>query len=62
MAENYFSRKGIVANMITISGFSEIMPKYGYVDLIFDIVETARALKENRLGFLKRQCLSIRKC
>ncbi|MDR1890927.1 MAG: ATP phosphoribosyltransferase [Puniceicoccales bacterium] len=49
IAEKYFSKKGIVADIITISGSSEIMPKYGCVDVIFDIVESGRALKENGL-------------
>jgi ATP phosphoribosyltransferase len=49
IASNYFSNKGILADVITISGSSELMPKHGGVDAIFDIVETGAALKENGL-------------
>lgn len=45
----YFARKGIVADIVTISGSSEVMPKFGEVDCIFDIVESGRALTENGL-------------
>ena len=49
IAAMYFHKKGIVADIITISGSSELMPKHGEVDVIFDIVESGRALKENGL-------------
>jgi ATP phosphoribosyltransferase len=49
IAASYFAAKGIVADIVTISGSSEIMPKHGEVDVIFDIVETGRALEENGL-------------
>ncbi|MCL1809757.1 MAG: ATP phosphoribosyltransferase [Clostridiales bacterium] len=45
----YFAKKGIVADVITVAGSSELMPKHGGVDVIFDIVETGRALAENEL-------------
>jgi ATP phosphoribosyltransferase len=43
IAEKYFLRKDIVADSVTISGSSEIMPKSGCVDVIFAIVESDRA-------------------
>ena len=49
IAARYFHKRGIVADIITISGSSELMPKHGEVDVIFDIVESGRALKENGL-------------
>lgn len=49
IAANYLQRKGIVADVITITGSTELLPKHGGVDVIFDIVETGRALKENGL-------------
>jgi ATP phosphoribosyltransferase len=49
IAAKYFSNKGITADIVTITGSSEVMPKYGEVDAIFDIVETGGALKENGL-------------
>ena len=49
IASRYFMGKGIAADIITVSGSSEIMPHYCEVDVIFDIVETGRALVENGL-------------
>jgi ATP phosphoribosyltransferase len=49
IAMKYFAGKGIVADIITVSGSTELMPKHGEVDVIFDIVETGRALRENGL-------------
>ena len=48
-ASNYFLSRKILADIITISGSSELMPKHGEVDAIFDIVETGSALNENGL-------------
>ena len=45
----YFASKGITADIITVSGSSELMPKHGEVDVIFDIVESGRALEESGL-------------
>jgi ATP phosphoribosyltransferase len=39
----------MIVDIITITGSSEKMPKYGEVDAIFDIVESGRALEENGL-------------
>jgi len=49
IAAQYFKSRGIVADVVAISGSSELMPKHGGVDVIFDIVETGRALQENGL-------------
>lgn len=49
IAARYFARKAIAADIITITGSSELMPKHGGVDAIFDIVETGHALVENGL-------------
>jgi ATP phosphoribosyltransferase len=49
IAAKYFLQKSMVVDIITITGSSEIMPKYGEVDAIFDIVESGRALDENGL-------------
>ena len=49
IAAQYFASKGMMVDIITISGSSEIMPKHTGVDVIFDIVETGRALEENGL-------------
>jgi len=49
IAAKYFDGKGMAIDIITITGSSEIMPKHADVDVIFDIVETGRALQENGL-------------
>ena len=49
IAAKYFANKGIIADILTVSGSTELMPKHGEVDIIFDIVESGRALKENGL-------------
>ena len=50
IAAKYFANRGITADIVTISGSSELMPKHGGVDVIFDIVETGETLKENGLA------------
>ncbi|MCL2588182.1 MAG: ATP phosphoribosyltransferase [Oscillospiraceae bacterium] len=49
LAAKYFAGMGMAVDIITITGSSEIMPKHADVDVIFDIVETGRALEENGL-------------
>jgi len=49
IAGKYFQTQGILADIVTISGSSEIMPAHGGVDAIFDIVESGNALRENGL-------------
>ena len=49
IAANYFASKGILANVITVTGSTELMPRHGDVDVIFDIVETGAALQKSGL-------------
>ena len=49
IAAKYFASQRILADIVTISGSSELMPAHGGVDAIFDIVETGSALTENGL-------------
>ena len=49
IASQYFLSRGIVADVVMVSGSTELMPKHGGVDVIFDIVESGRALQENEL-------------
>ena len=49
IAASYFAAQGILADVVSISGSSELMPAHGGVDAIFDIVESGRALVENGL-------------
>jgi len=49
IAARYFQSKGIAADIVAVSGSTELMPAFGGVDAIFDIVETGKALAENGL-------------
>ncbi|MCL1883742.1 MAG: ATP phosphoribosyltransferase [Defluviitaleaceae bacterium] len=49
ITENYFRRLGILADIIKIMGSSELLPAHCGVDVIFDMVETGNALRENGL-------------
>ena len=49
IAAKYFAGQRILADIVAISGSSELMPAHGSVDAIFDIVETGSALVENGL-------------
>jgi len=49
IAAKYFASQRILADVVAISGSSELMPAHGSVDAIFDIVETGSALVENGL-------------
>jgi ATP phosphoribosyltransferase len=49
ITENYFKRLGILADIVTIAGSSELLPARCGIDCIFDIVESGSALKENGL-------------
>jgi ATP phosphoribosyltransferase len=49
IANSFFNKKGITADIIYIAGSSELAPVQGDVDAIFDIVETGSALKKNGL-------------
>jgi len=49
IASKYFNRKNMTVDIVTVTGSTELMPKHGGVDAIFDIVETGRALEENGL-------------
>jgi len=49
IAAQYFAGRGIVADVVVVSGSTELMPGHGDVEVIFDIVESGRALQENGL-------------
>ncbi|WP_337288607.1 ATP phosphoribosyltransferase [Candidatus Methylomirabilis sp.] len=49
LAEAYFSRKGIQAEIIKLTGSLELAPLVGLAERIVDLVETGRTLKENGL-------------
>ncbi|WIW71550.1 ATP phosphoribosyltransferase [Anaerosinus gibii] len=49
VAENFFNGKGIQMEFIKLNGSIELGPMVGLAEIIVDIVETGRTLKENNL-------------
>lgn len=49
VAEEYFRRRGLQAEVITLHGSVEVAPQVGLADLVIDITETGRTLRENNL-------------
>lgn len=49
VAEQFFRSKGIQVEIIYLAGSVEVAPQVGLADMIVDIVETGRTLKENNL-------------
>lgn len=52
ITEEYFQRRGIQVEIIKLNGAIEVAPKVGLADMIVDITETGRTLKENNLVIL----------
>ncbi|HEW91428.1 MAG TPA: ATP phosphoribosyltransferase [Thermotogaceae bacterium] len=51
-AKRYFESRGVEARVIKLNGSVELAPLVGLADVIVDIVETGRTLKENGLVIL----------
>jgi ATP phosphoribosyltransferase len=49
LTADYFQRRGVPVELITLSGSIELAPVLGLADHIVDLVETGRTLKENGL-------------
>jgi ATP phosphoribosyltransferase len=49
LARDYFERRGITAEFITLNGSIELAPAVGLADLLVDLVQTGRTLRENGL-------------
>jgi len=49
LARDYFERLGISAEVIPLSGSVELGPAVGLADLLVDLVDTGRTLRENGL-------------
>jgi len=49
ITSRYFNVKNMMVDIVTVTGSTELMPKHGGADAIFDIVESGRALEENGL-------------
>lgn len=55
-AKNYFNQLGVHSEIIKLNGSVELAPIIGLSDVIVDIVETGKTLKENDLEVLKEIC------
>lgn len=53
VAKNYFTKQNIPIETIKLNGSVELAPLIGMADVILDIVETGKTLKENGLKPLK---------
>src|SRR6266850_7238015 len=53
VASNYFGARGIPVEIIALSGSVELAPALGLSDLIVDLVETGRTLKDNGLSIVE---------
>ncbi len=49
IAKEFFTRKGVKAEIVPLSGSVELAPLIGLSDYILDLVQTGRTLKENGL-------------
>lgn len=56
IAREYFEAKGETVELIKLHGSVEIAPLLGLSDVIVDIVESGRTLKENGLDVLEEIC------
>ncbi len=54
IARAYYSRRGRDAEFIHLNGSIELAPVLGLTDVIVDIVETGKTLKENHLSVIDR--------
>lgn len=54
MTEQYFRNRGVQVETIFLHGSIEVAPKVGLADMIVDITETGRTLKENNLVVIDR--------
>lgn len=53
IASLYFGGRGIPVEIISLSGSVELAPALGLADVIVDLVETGRTLKENGLSIVE---------
>jgi len=53
VASNHFGARGIPVEIISLSGSVELAPALGLADLIVDLVETGRTLRDNGLSVVE---------
>ncbi len=49
LARQHFLKQGLSAEVVSLSGSVELAPQVGLADLIVDVVDTGRTLRENNL-------------
>lgn len=49
LAREYFLKRGISAEVVSLSGSVELAPLVGLADLVVDLVQTGRTMRENNL-------------
>ncbi|MCL4488496.1 MAG: ATP phosphoribosyltransferase [Chloroflexi bacterium] len=54
LADKFFSSRGLTVEIIGLYGSVELAPRVGLADLIVDVVDTGRTLKENGLVELEQ--------
>jgi ATP phosphoribosyltransferase len=52
LTRKYFESLGKQVEILTVSGTVELAPRLGLADLIVDVTETGKTLKENRLAII----------
>lgn len=58
VAEDFFQRQGVNAEIIKLSGATELAPSVGLAEMVVDIVSTGRTLAENNLVIVEEICES----
>lgn len=53
MTEEFFKKRGLQAEIIYLNGSIEVAPKVGLADMVVDITETGRTLRENNLAIIE---------
>lgn len=56
VAEEFFQRQGVNAEIIKLSGATELAPSVGLAEMVVDIVSTGRTLAENNLVIVEEIC------
>ena len=49
LTRQYFLKQGIPAEVVSLSGSVELAPQVGLADLVVDLVQTGRTMRENNL-------------
>jgi ATP phosphoribosyltransferase len=56
LARDFFDRKGIAADIVTLSGSVELAPRMGLADFVADLVDTGETMRANGLEEVEKIC------